>query len=91
MTETATHTTDQAVLAAWCAGHDTADIARMLGLSESEVATLVPRLLQRRRADRGMVMFPEAHRALVAAEKRVGVRHTTVASLMRRDGARRSR
>ena len=52
---------DDAVLSYWTAGKNTADIASLLGLPESEVANRLPRLLARRRVQR-------------AAEKRAGIR-----------------
>ena len=43
--------TDQEILALWCAGRDTFDIARSTGVPESEVANRLPRILERRRQD----------------------------------------
>lgn len=42
---------DEEVLALWCAGRNTADIARLLGWPECDVANRLPRILERRRAD----------------------------------------
>lgn len=41
---------DDQVLGLWCAGNDTAEIARMLGEPEALIASRVPRVLQRRRS-----------------------------------------
>ena len=41
--------TDQQILALWCAGRDTHDIARLTGVPESEVANRLPRIVESRR------------------------------------------
>ena len=44
--------TDQQILALWCAGRDTHDIARATGVPESEVANRLPRILANQRLAR---------------------------------------
>jgi hypothetical protein len=44
--------TDQALLSYWDARRDTAEIAKLLGLTEATVANRLPKLLERRRESR---------------------------------------
>lgn len=46
---------DQQFLALWCAGRDTFDIARSVGVPESEVANRLPHILATRRLARDFV------------------------------------
>jgi hypothetical protein len=41
---------DDTVIALWCGGRDTLDIAQALGVPEAEVANRLPKVLERRRA-----------------------------------------
>lgn len=56
-------------LALWSAGRNTWDIARELGEPESSVANMLPRLIERRKAEK----LPIARNALRTVERRVGV------------------
>lgn len=55
-------------LAAWSAGNDTVDIARMLGLPESLVANELPKFLQRRRLANAFSEFRASRAPAVRSE-----------------------
>ena len=53
--------TDQEILALWCAGRNTFDIARATGVPECEVANRLPRILAIRRLARAFGALSVSH------------------------------